>query len=115
MGKRIEQDGFRLEEEHCFLDDGYSGSTLLRPALERLRDLVHCGGVDRLYVHSPDRLRGPLGVDPNGVIPRHRVRSKWLRPRRPRNKSIPGASVFAPSPARGNLQDCLKCDFTLAA
>jgi site-specific DNA recombinase len=56
LRQRIEQDGFRLEEEHCFLDDGYSGSTLLRPALERLRDLVHCGGVDRLYVHSPDRL-----------------------------------------------------------
>lgn len=27
-----------------------------RPALERLRDLIHVGGVDRLYVHSPDRL-----------------------------------------------------------
>ena len=31
-------------------------STLVRPALERLRDLVAAGGVDRLYVHSPDRL-----------------------------------------------------------
>jgi len=39
-----------------FLDDGYSGTTLHRPALERLRDLIHAGGVDRLYVHSPDRL-----------------------------------------------------------
>lgn len=56
LRQRIEQDGFLVGEEHCFLDEGYSGSTLLRPALERLRDLIHCGGIDRLYVHSPDRL-----------------------------------------------------------
>lgn len=28
----------------------------MRPALERLRDVVAAGSVDRLYVHSPDRL-----------------------------------------------------------
>jgi DNA invertase Pin-like site-specific DNA recombinase len=39
-----------------FSDDGYSGSTLVRPALERLRDAAAAGAVDRLYVHSPDRL-----------------------------------------------------------
>lgn len=33
-----------------------SGATLVRPALERLRDLAAVGGLDRLYVHSPDRL-----------------------------------------------------------
>jgi site-specific DNA recombinase len=38
------------------IDEGYSGATLIRPGLERLRDLVAAGGVDRLYVHSPDRL-----------------------------------------------------------
>src|SRR5450631_4000540 len=54
--ERVTADGFSLLEEHAFLDDGYSGTTLLRPALERLRDLVAAGGVDRLYVHSPDRL-----------------------------------------------------------
>ena len=53
---RIAADGFRLEDELRFLDDGSSGSTLLRPALERLRDAIHVGGVERLYVHSPDRL-----------------------------------------------------------
>src|SRR5688572_20639593 len=56
LRQRIAQDGHALEDERCFLDEGYSGSTLVRPALERLRDLLHCGGVDRLYVHSPDRL-----------------------------------------------------------
>jgi site-specific DNA recombinase len=39
-----------------FLDDGYSGATLVRPALERLRDAAAAGVLDRLYVHSPDRL-----------------------------------------------------------
>jgi site-specific DNA recombinase len=39
-----------------FLDDGYSGATLVRPALERLRDAAVAGVLDRLYVHAPDRL-----------------------------------------------------------
>ncbi len=56
LRERVAADGLTLLEEHTFLDDGYSGTTLLRPALERLRDLVASGGVDRLYVHSPDRL-----------------------------------------------------------
>jgi site-specific DNA recombinase len=53
---RLKADGGRLEPEMRFLDDGYSGTTLQRPALEQLRDLIHAGGVDRLYIHSPDRL-----------------------------------------------------------
>ena len=42
-----------------FTDEGYSGATLVRPALERLRDAVAAGNLDRLYVHSPDRLARP--------------------------------------------------------
>ncbi|MFZ0255018.1 MAG: recombinase family protein, partial [Gammaproteobacteria bacterium] len=53
---RIEAAGDELTVERQFIDEGYSGSTLVRPALERLRDLVAAGGVDRLYIHSPDRL-----------------------------------------------------------
>jgi len=53
---RVEADGLQLEPELCFTDEGYSGSTLLRPALERLRDQAVAGTFDRLYVHSPDRL-----------------------------------------------------------
>jgi len=56
LKQRIHQDGVVLEEELCFVDEGYSGSTLLRPSLERLRDVAAAGGLDRLYVHSPDRL-----------------------------------------------------------
>ena len=53
---RAAADGLALPVGREFVDDGYSGSTLARPALERLRDLAAVGGVDRLYVHAPDRL-----------------------------------------------------------
>jgi site-specific DNA recombinase len=53
---QIAADGLTLETEMRFLDEGYSGATLIRPALERLRDVAATGAIDRLYVHSPDRL-----------------------------------------------------------
>ena len=53
---RVREDGFDLLEELTFIDQGYSGATLLRPALEQLRDVVALEGIDRLYVLSPDRL-----------------------------------------------------------
>jgi site-specific DNA recombinase len=56
LRERVAEDGHTLDEELCFLDDGISGSTLNRPALERLRDLAYVGGFQKLYVHSPDRL-----------------------------------------------------------
>jgi site-specific DNA recombinase len=56
LRQRIEVDGLKIAPELCFTDDGFSGKTLRRPALERLRDLAYDGAIDRLYVHSPDRL-----------------------------------------------------------
>jgi site-specific DNA recombinase len=56
LRSRIVADDCILPPECEFIDDGYSGATLLRPGLERLRDLCANGGVERLYVHSPDRL-----------------------------------------------------------
>jgi len=53
---RISADGFGLMGVLEFVDDGYSGAMLARPALERLRDVAAAGGIDRLYVHNPDRL-----------------------------------------------------------
>jgi site-specific DNA recombinase len=53
---RVAKEGLKLEEEFTFVDEGYSGATLVRPALERLRDVVATGAIDRVYVHSPDRL-----------------------------------------------------------
>lgn len=56
LRQRVADDGYELHEELCFFDDGVSGSTLMRPALERLRDMAYVDGLQKLYVHSPDRL-----------------------------------------------------------
>jgi len=56
LRQRVAADGLALDDELCFIDDGFTGSTLVRPALERLRDTAWAGGFQRLYVHSPDRL-----------------------------------------------------------
>lgn len=53
---RVGKDSGILDPELSFIDDGYSGSTLIRPALDRLRDQAAAGAFGRLYVHSPDRL-----------------------------------------------------------
>ena len=40
---RLAQDGLSLMPDERFCDEGYSGATLVRPALERLRDAVAAG------------------------------------------------------------------------
>jgi site-specific DNA recombinase len=56
LEERLGRDGLPLENELRLGDEGCSGSTLVRPALERLRDAASEGTIDRLYGHSPDRL-----------------------------------------------------------
>jgi site-specific DNA recombinase len=56
LQQRAQADGHRVLPTDLYIDDGYSGATLKRPALERLRDRVAEGAIELLYVHSPDRL-----------------------------------------------------------
>ena len=42
--------------EWVFEDDGYSGSVLARPGLERLRDLAAEGLLETVLIYAPDRL-----------------------------------------------------------
>jgi site-specific DNA recombinase len=56
LKERIQDDGLVLDKACCFIDDGYSGATLIRPALERLRDMASMGTFDRVYALCPDRL-----------------------------------------------------------
>jgi site-specific DNA recombinase len=48
--------GHELKDDHVYIDEGYSGARLDRPALDRLRDAVREGEFDVLGVYSPDRL-----------------------------------------------------------
>ncbi len=52
--------GWALPEDHGFLDDGWSGTRLDRPALDRLRDAAADGRLDALLVFDPDRLARSL-------------------------------------------------------
>ena len=56
LRERMQTDGCTSQPELEFVDEGWSGATLMRPAMERLRDAAAFGAIDRLYVHSPDRL-----------------------------------------------------------
>ena len=51
-----EQLGLDVPDDWVFEDEGHSGATLVRPALERLRDLVAGVGIDVVLCYSPDRL-----------------------------------------------------------
>src|SRR5215210_5489178 len=53
---RAAAEGRDIREEFRFLDDGHSGASLVRPAVERLRDLVAMSAIYVVYVHAPDRL-----------------------------------------------------------
>src|SRR5215218_636800 len=48
--------GLVVPEDHVFEDEGFSGATLTRPALERLRDRAAEGAFEVLLCHAPDRL-----------------------------------------------------------
>ena len=50
------QQGFSVPDEWVIEDEGYSGATLVRPGLERVRDLAAEGQIDAVLVYSPDRL-----------------------------------------------------------
>lgn len=54
--KYARQKGWDLPEENIFRDDGYSGTTLKRPALDALRDKVRLREFEVVVVPSPDRL-----------------------------------------------------------
>src|SRR5262249_25051028 len=52
----LKGEGEELRAEYIFRDDGYSGATLNRPGLDRLRDQLREGNIERVLIASPDRL-----------------------------------------------------------
>jgi site-specific DNA recombinase len=47
---------YEIPENWIFLDNGISGSTLQRPALDELRDMIRIESVEAILIHAPDRL-----------------------------------------------------------
>ncbi|MEA3290974.1 MAG: recombinase family protein [Pseudomonadota bacterium] len=54
--ERTRQAGYTVPREWIFEDEGYSGAVLVRPGLERLRDLAAEGQIQAVWVYAPDRL-----------------------------------------------------------
>jgi site-specific DNA recombinase len=48
--------GWALRDTYVFRDDGYSGASLHRPGLDRLREAAAAGELDRVLLTAPDRL-----------------------------------------------------------
>src|SRR5262245_29241604 len=52
----IQEHGWELSEAHIYRDDGYSGASLTRPGLDRLRDDVALAEAEVVIITAPDRL-----------------------------------------------------------
>jgi site-specific DNA recombinase len=52
----VAEHGWRLDDQHIYRDDGYSGASLGRPGLDRLRDHAALAELDLVVVSAPDRL-----------------------------------------------------------
>ena len=50
------EQGYAVPGEWIFQDEGYSGASLIRPGLVRVRDLAAEGQLDAVLVYAPDRL-----------------------------------------------------------
>ena len=52
----LEAQGWPLPEGDIFRDDGYSGASLKRPGLDRLRDRAAMASFEKIFITDPDRL-----------------------------------------------------------
>ncbi len=57
-----EKHGYAVASAHRYLDEGVSGTVLMRPGLERLRDAAYLGAFQYLLVLDVDRLARDLGL-----------------------------------------------------
>lgn len=49
-------EGYEISKNWIFLDNGISGTTLQRPALDELRDMIRTEPVEAILIYAPDRL-----------------------------------------------------------
>ena len=55
------REGYTVPESHVLIDEGISGTTMDRPSLRKLRDLVNARAIMAAIVYDPDRLSRNLG------------------------------------------------------
>jgi len=46
----------KVAPEHVYVDEGFSGSTLARPSLDKLRDAIAAYEYEKVFIYDPDRL-----------------------------------------------------------
>src|SRR3954469_19107290 len=70
-----------VPREWVFEDEGYSGATLERPGLERVRDLAAEGQIQVVLAYSPDRLSRKYASHflERGDSPRHGVETRFVK------------------------------------
>src|ERR1700747_183568 len=81
--------GFAVPGEWVIEDEGYSGATLIRPGLEKVRDLAAEGQIDAVLVYSPDRLSRKYAYQVLLIeeLARHNVQTVFIKaPRQQRRK-----------------------------
>jgi site-specific DNA recombinase len=59
--KLAEREGYTVPESHLLIDEGLSGTTMDRPGLRKVRDLVNTQVIAAVIVIDPDRLSRNLG------------------------------------------------------
>ena len=59
--KLAEREGYTVPDAYVPIDEGISGSTMDRPDLWKLRDLVNAQAISAVMVYDPDRLSRNLG------------------------------------------------------
>ena len=59
--RNCEREGYTVPEAHVFIDEGISGTTMERPGLHRLRELVQMQTIAAI-VYDPDRLSRNLAI-----------------------------------------------------
>ncbi len=93
---RAKADAAAIGPDHAYVDEGRSGATLARPALERLRDAVAAGEVDRITCTRPTGWRGAMPI-----------RCCWSRSSAARASKL--CSLTAPSAAQPRTTYSYKC------
>ena len=72
-----EQQGWNLTADLVFRDDGYSGASLRRPGLDRLRDAAASARLDRILITEPDRLARTMCIRPFWLRNCRSMERKW--------------------------------------